>query len=52
MALGKEFLALDGDPAGLALVGTLARVTLVLGELHSSYHLETKDTGDKEKGAD
>jgi hypothetical protein len=52
VALGKKFLALDSDAAGLALVGALAGITLVLGELHSSYHLETKDTGDKEEGAD
>ena len=52
MALGKKLFSLDGDTAGLALVGTLAGITLMLGELHSSYHLETKDTGDKEEGAD
>jgi hypothetical protein len=50
MALREEFFSLYSYPACLTLMSPFTFFTLMLAQLYSPHHLETKDTRNKKEG--
>ncbi len=50
MALREEFFSLYSNPACLTLMSPFTFFTLMLAQLYSPHHLETKDTRNKKEG--